>query len=453
MKRLRKIISVLLASVMMFVTVPINSYAASVGDMQSEVLDVANGEVGYTGTSTYCKYGEWYGYQGGWCTTFVLWCFNKAGNNLGVAMYKNIVPSGGNCNSMISWYKNRDRYHTRSSGYTPKRGDLIFFDWSGNGSSQHVGLVDYIDGSTVYTVEGNCSGKVKARKYTTTGSKPYNNVSAIMGYGNPDYTSLAKSGSVKQTTTKRVTTTKKVTATKKITTAKKPTTTKKVVTTTKKATTAKTTKAAAKQTTQKTTAQKVTTTQSTTAVTATQKPESTTKQKTTKSKNVPAQDMEIYASTTNLEIGDSVELGYTLEPLNATAVVGYFCDEEGVIQIEKGGEIKAIGEGTATVVVCANDEIYKQCDFTVSSTSAEVTRQKTANDYVEEITTSTSNIEKTNEQKLNEIGINIQKLKNNNEYYFIPLAIAGATVVLGLLAFVIRKCVQKKKQDNDDEKK
>ena len=43
--------------------------------------------------------------------------------------------------------------------------------------------------------------------------------------------------------------------------------------------------------------------------------------------------------------------------------------------------------------------------------------------------------------------------ENNNEYYFVPLAIAGATVVLGLLAFVIRKCVQKKKQDKDDENK
>lgn len=449
MKKIIKAISVLLVAVMMCTALPMSAFAASVGDMQNEVLDVAGGEVGYTGTSKYCKYGEWYGYQGGWCTTFVLWCFNKAGNNLDVAMYKNIVPSGGNCNSMISWYKNRDRYHTRESGYTPKKGDLIFFDWSGNGSSQHVGLVDYIDGSTVYTVEGNCSGKVKARKYTTTGSKPYNNISAIMGYGNPDYTSLAKNGTVKQTTTRRAATTKKVTTTKKVVTTKKPTTAKKVVTITKKVTAAKTTAT----TKQKTTEKRVTTTQAATTATTTAKPETTTKQKTTKSKNVPAQDMEIYASTTNLEVGDSVELGYTLEPLNATAVVGYFCDEEGVIQIEKGGEIKAIGEGTATVVVCANDEIYKQCDFTVSSTSAEVTRQKTANDYVEEITTSTLNTEKTNEQKLNEIGINIQKLKNNNEYYFVPLAIAGATVVLGLLAFVIRKCVQKKKQDKDDENK
>ncbi len=435
MKKVKKIIAVLLSAIVMFCAMPANSYAASVSDMQSEVLDVANDEVGYTGTSSYCKYGEWYGYQGGWCTTFVLWCFNKAGNNLGVSMYKNIVPSGGNCNSMISWYKNRNRYYTRSSGYTPKKGDLVFFDWSGNGSSQHVGLVDYIDGSTVYTVEGNCSGKVKARKYTTSGSKPYNNVSAIMGYGNPDYSSLAKGGSAKQTTKKA--TTKKVTTTKKSTTAKKTTA-------------AKTT---AKQAKKNTTAKKETTSQTTEKSTATQTAETTAKQKSTKSKNVPAQDMEIHASTTELEVGDSVELGYTLEPLNATAVVGYFCDEEGVIQIENGGQITAIGEGTATVVVCANDEIYKQCDFTVTSTSAEVTKQKTANDYVEELTTATSNTEKTKEQKLNEIGINLQKLKNNDEYYFVPVAICGATVVLGLLAFAIRKIVDKKKQNKKEKEK
>lgn len=447
MKKIIKAISVLLVAVMICTALPMNASAASVSEMQNEVLDVANGEVGYTGTSKYCKYGEWLGYQGGWCTTFVLWCFNKAGENLGVSMYKSIVPSGGNCNSMISWYKNRDRYHTRESGYTPKKGDLIFFDWSGNGSSQHVGLVDYIDGSTVYTVEGNCSGKVKARKYTTSGSKPYNNVSAIMGYGVPDYSSVAKGGSSKPTTTKRATTTKKHKTTKKVTTTKKITTTKKV-TATKKVTSEKTTTAKAKTT--KPSAQKVTTTQATTAPT-TAKQEISTKKKKEKTKNVPAQDMELYASTTDLEVGDSVKLGYTLEPLNSTAVIGYFCDEEGIIQIENGGEIKAIGEGTATVVVCANDEIYRQCDFTVSSTSTDVTRQKTANDYVEELTTSTHNIEKTKEQKLNEIGINVQRLKNNDEYYYIPLAICGATVAMGLLAFVIRKAV-KKKEDKENKK-
>ena len=419
--------SVALVTLIILLPSGITANAATVSEMQNKVLSVADNEVGYTGSSSYSKYGEWYGYQGGWCTTFALWCFNEAGNELGVQMYKKIVPSGGNCNSMISWYKNKGRYHTRSSGYTPKKGDLVFFDWSGNGSSQHVGLVDYIDGSTVYTVEGNCSGKVKARKYTKTGSKPYNNISAIMGYGNPDYSSLAKGGSSAQTTTKKVTTTKRITTTKKVTTTKKATTAQK--TTTAKATT--------KQSTTASTTKKPTTTQTTTTT-------------TTQAKNVMATDMVLNASTTELQVGDSVKLGYTLEPLNSTAVVGYFCDEEGIIQIEQGGEIKAIGEGTATVVVCANDEIYKQCDFTVTSVSVEVTKQKTANDYVEEITKAPVNTEKTKEQRLYEIGININKLKDNDEYYLVPVIIAGATVIIGLSAFGIRKAVERKKRNKNE---
>ncbi|MGN0516888.1 hypothetical protein, partial [Eubacterium sp.] len=163
-----------------------------------------------------------------------------------------------------------------------------------------------------------------------------------------------------------------------------------------------------------------------------------------------ATDMVLNASTTELQVGDSVKLGYTLEPINSTAVVGYFCDEEGIIQIEQGGEIKAIGEGTATVVVCANDEIYKQCDFTVTSVSVEVTKQKTVNDYVEEITKAPVNTEKTKEQRLYEIGININKLKDNDEYYPVPVIIAGATVIVGLAAFGIRKAVERKKRNRNE---
>ena len=124
--------------------------------------------------------------------------------------------------------------------------------------------------------------------------------------------------------------------------------------------------------------------------------------------------------------------------------------QQGIIQIEQGGEIKAIGEGTATVVVCANDEIYKQCDFTVTSVSVEVTKQKTANDYVEEITKAPVNTEKTKEQRLYEIGININKLKNNDEYYLVPVIIAGATVIIGLSAFGIRKAVERKKRNKNE---
>ena len=141
MKKSVKFLSVFLAFIMLLSPCALTALAVSESDMKSKVVSIAQNEVGYEGTGSYSKYGEWYGYQGAWCTTFVLWCFNKAGENLGVKLYGRIVPSGGNCNSMISWYQNKGRYHKRSSDYSPKKGDLVFFDWSGNGSSQHVGIV------------------------------------------------------------------------------------------------------------------------------------------------------------------------------------------------------------------------------------------------------------------------------------------------------------------------
>ena len=37
--------------------------------------------------------------------------------------------------------------------------DIIFFDWEGDGTTDHVGIVEKCENGTVYTVEGN-SGAV-----------------------------------------------------------------------------------------------------------------------------------------------------------------------------------------------------------------------------------------------------------------------------------------------------
>ena len=120
-----KAISLLLSLIFAVASIfPVTAFAASEGELRSSVISIASGEVGYEGTSTTSKYGEWYGYQGGWCTTFVLWCFNQTGTSYGVKLNGVIVPSGGNCNSMISWFKDKGRYHPVSEGYTPSSGDL-----------------------------------------------------------------------------------------------------------------------------------------------------------------------------------------------------------------------------------------------------------------------------------------------------------------------------------------
>ena len=279
--------------------IPTAAFAASEDDLRSSVVSIASDEVGYTGTSSYSKYGDWYGYQGGWCTTFVLWCFNKAGKQNGVTLNGVIIPRGGNCSSMISWFKDKGRYYSPSK-YAPKSGDLIFFDWTGSGTADHVGIVNYTSGTTVYTIEGNCSGKVKAREYTKKGSKPYNNISSIIGYASPKFSSVSGSSAGK-TTTKKHTTTKKAKTTKKATASKRVTT--------KKATTAKSTtkKAASKKT-----ATKKETTKATTVTTATTTTQAATKAnaKTTteQSESAPLTNLQIYASKYDLQIGDTVKL-------------------------------------------------------------------------------------------------------------------------------------------------
>ena len=415
--------------------IPTAAFAASEDDLRSSVVSIASNEVGYTGTSSYSKYGDWYGYQGGWCTTFVLWCFNKAGKQNGVTLNGVIIPRGGNCSSMISWFKDKGRYYSPSK-YTPKSGDLIFFDWTGSGTADHVGIVNYTSGTTVYTIEGNCSGKVKAREYTKKGSKPYNNISSIIGYASPKFSSV--SGSSASKTTKKHTTTKKAKTTKKITASKRVTT--------KKATTVKSTtkKAASKKTATKKETTKATTTTTTTQAAT----KATAKTTTEQSESAPLTNLQIYASKYDLQIGDTVKLDYSVEPSNTNAVVGYFCDQEGIIDIGVNGEITAIGNGTATVVVCANDDLYAQCDFVVTDAVGEVTTVGGSNEESRKVVDTRIDVSTTQanaQSVLTRLGVNVNMLSKNKQLYIVPASIAGVTVFISIFIAITKKIKKKKK--------
>lgn len=62
----------------------------------------------------------------------------------------------------------------------PNRRDDYFFDWDGDGKSDHVGIVEKSEGGRVYTVEGNSGNAVKQNNYDL-------NYSCIMGYGVVSY--------------------------------------------------------------------------------------------------------------------------------------------------------------------------------------------------------------------------------------------------------------------------
>ena len=75
----------------------------------------------------------------------------------------------------VPWFQSRGQWGAR--GYENiAPGDAIFFDWDGDGSADHVGLVIGTDGERVYTVEGNSGDACKIKSYPV-------NYSCIKGYG------------------------------------------------------------------------------------------------------------------------------------------------------------------------------------------------------------------------------------------------------------------------------
>ena len=144
--------------------------------MIKELLDVAKREIGYKeGKNNDTKYGKWYGLNyNSWCAMFVSWCVNQA------KISTSIVPKFASCSQGVKLFKEKNQF--KDSKYTPRAGDLIFFEWNGNKAdgADHVGIVEKVEGNTITTIEGNRSDKVERFTYKVGHSQ-------IMGYGTPDY--------------------------------------------------------------------------------------------------------------------------------------------------------------------------------------------------------------------------------------------------------------------------
>lgn len=89
------------------------------------------------------------------------------------------------CGAHINFFRGLGRFSPRGT-YTPKKGDVIFFQ---SGYPCHVGLVEWVYGGYVHTIEGNTSG---ASGLIDNGGgvcrKTYPLYSAyIYGYGRPAY--------------------------------------------------------------------------------------------------------------------------------------------------------------------------------------------------------------------------------------------------------------------------
>lgn len=145
---------------------PTNGYS------DDQIVTVALSQVGNVGGQPYWS---WYGFDSRveWCACFVSWCANECGY-----IDAGIIPKYAGCVNGVQWF--RDRGQWADGSYEPSPGTIIFFDWEGDGVTDHTGIVQKCENGTVYTVEGNSGDTCRTKTYPVGSS-------VIYGYGIPAY--------------------------------------------------------------------------------------------------------------------------------------------------------------------------------------------------------------------------------------------------------------------------
>ena len=149
---------------------PIGRSFMSEGD--AAIVAVAQTQIGNKGGLKYC---EWYGYpyRVEWCAIFVSWCADQCGY-----LDAGVLPKELNVIPYVEWFRERDQWQYRD--YEPSPGDLIFYDWEGDGLADHVGIVERVEDGVVYSIEGNAGDRCIENSH-------YLGTSLIYGYGVPQY--------------------------------------------------------------------------------------------------------------------------------------------------------------------------------------------------------------------------------------------------------------------------
>ena len=121
-------------------------------------------------------------YTDPWCAAFVsavAWLCNLV----------SIIFPSASCPDMVNKYKKAGRW-MENDDYTPKIGDVVFYDWDDDGKGDntgtpdHVGIVTEVFSASFNVIEGNASDMVKIRTMKRNGRY-------IRGFGLPDYDAAA----------------------------------------------------------------------------------------------------------------------------------------------------------------------------------------------------------------------------------------------------------------------
>lgn len=134
--------------------------------MNNKLLEIARLEIGvkeFPAGGNKVKYNTWFynrevfdgdkpGAKYPWCGTFVSWLFFTAGLPLGVIDYtRGFAGCIYAVNNVYKWGK---------VVTVPMPGDIVFYDWDGNGTFEHTGLfIQDLGHGLFQAIEGNTSLK------------------------------------------------------------------------------------------------------------------------------------------------------------------------------------------------------------------------------------------------------------------------------------------------------
>lgn len=118
------------------------------------LIDIARKELGTKEDpidSNQTKYGKWFGLDGQpWCAMFVSWCYNKVGHPIiGLGHPKGFAS----CQAMLKYARENGLLVSE-----PSAGDIVLFDWNGDGRVEHTGIFVQSNGAVMFScIEGNTS--------------------------------------------------------------------------------------------------------------------------------------------------------------------------------------------------------------------------------------------------------------------------------------------------------
>ncbi|PLS81359.1 hypothetical protein CYG49_02355 [Candidatus Saccharibacteria bacterium] len=149
------------------------------------IVEIASREIGVKEEVSGCNCGERIevyttGRNEAWCADFISWVYREHGTPFsGGWAHDWQLPAAI---SLKHWLQKNGTWHERTDlSDTPQPGDVINFNWFGDSNrstGNHVGIVERVEGSTLYTIEGNRHNAVVQKEYPN-----YRQDTDIIGWG------------------------------------------------------------------------------------------------------------------------------------------------------------------------------------------------------------------------------------------------------------------------------